>query len=161
MTKPGQVFKAPASGVDFLPTLCSMAKAKIPKNLVIDGTDLTPLFKGEPIKRKTPLQWHYYNATLKEKDSPRAVMRRGDYILTGYYQSQKNIGTGRWYPNHMDFLKGQKLTSFELFELPKDKQQRTNVVKQYPEVFKKMKTELIKYHKQLQQEAYGWQEESK
>ncbi len=158
--KPNTVIETPASGVDFFPTLCRLGKTKKFSHK-IDGIDLIPVIlgQGRDLKRNIPLQWHFYNSTLKDKSCPRAVLRDGNYVLTGFYDTDKPTGRGRWYPDHMDFLKNQKLTSFKLFNISKDKQQENDISSKHPELFKRLSGQLKKYHVELQGEAYGWEKE--
>ncbi len=61
---PGQIqagteSATPVSGVDVLPTLCSLAGAAAPTDRSLDGADISPLFQGEAVPRATPLYWRY------------------------------------------------------------------------------------------------------
>ena len=53
--------KTPISNIDFLPTICHLSGIDIPTNRIIDGTNISPLFDGNSIIRKTPLHWHFYD----------------------------------------------------------------------------------------------------
>ena len=156
VSKAGSKIKAPAGGIDFLPTICSIAKVKVPADLKLDGADITDLLRGKKsIRRKTALQWHHYNSTLKDKTSPRASLRRGAFLICGWYKDQQTMGTGRWYPEHMDYLKNSKLVHFKLYNIEKDPQQKNDLSKEYPERFSYLKKELIQSHQELQNEAFN------
>jgi arylsulfatase A len=60
--KPGTVSDTPVCGVDVLPTLCAAAGIAPPAELVLDGTNLLPLFEGRPFTRTNPLYWRFDNA---------------------------------------------------------------------------------------------------
>lgn len=159
VTNPGQIIREPVGGVDFLPTLCAMAGVPVPEELMLDGIDFTPLFHGEEVDRTTPLQWHYYNSTLHDPDCPRAVLRSGDFVIAGRYDTNKAVGRGRWYPQHMRFLKNQRMVSFALYDIEKDPRQKTDIKSHLPALFKSMRLELENMHRRLQAEAYGWHSE--
>ncbi|MCF7708322.1 MAG: sulfatase-like hydrolase/transferase [Verrucomicrobia bacterium] len=55
----------PVNGTDFLPTFCELAGVSVPDDVVIDGADVTPVFRGEPVDRETPLFWQYDRAISK------------------------------------------------------------------------------------------------
>jgi arylsulfatase A len=160
VTKPGTIINAPASAVDLLPTFCAIAGVAVPADIKIDGSDITPLLKGKSsIKRKTPLQWHHYNSTLKDKNCPRASLRSGDLLLCGWYDNAKPIGVGRWYPKYMDQIKNQKLVEFKLFDISNDPLQKNDISKSHPEKVQAMIKEITAMHSELQTEAYGWEKE--
>ena len=47
------------SAIDFFPTLCSIAGAPLPKDVILDGQDLSTALLGHPTPRKSPLFWEY------------------------------------------------------------------------------------------------------
>ena len=54
----GRVEKEPAGAVDLLPTICGLLGIEKPKNVVLDGSDLTPLLTGTGnFERHQPLFW--------------------------------------------------------------------------------------------------------
>ena len=58
----GSISSTPVSSLDFLPTFCRLAGTQPPADLVLDGTDFSPLLDGQPLVRTKPLFWAYYNA---------------------------------------------------------------------------------------------------
>jgi len=57
--KPGQINNNLIDFTDFLPTLCDVAKIKLPENFITDGRSFFPLMLGQPY---TPREWlfcHY------------------------------------------------------------------------------------------------------
>jgi arylsulfatase A len=54
----GRVEKEPAGAVDLLPTICGLLGIEKPKNVFLDGSDLTPLLTGTgKFERHQPLFW--------------------------------------------------------------------------------------------------------
>ena len=54
----GRVEKEPAGAVDLLPTFCGLLGIEKPKNVFLDGSDLTPLLNGTGnFERHQPLFW--------------------------------------------------------------------------------------------------------
>ena len=54
----GRVEKEPAGAVDLLPTICGLLGIEKPKNVFLDGSDLTPLLTGTGnFERHQPLFW--------------------------------------------------------------------------------------------------------
>ena len=77
--QPGTKSDQPVSGVDLLPTLCSITGAKLPADLAIDGANIVPVFSGKPLDRQTPLYWHYHHAL----SPPKVALRHGDWKILG------------------------------------------------------------------------------
>jgi arylsulfatase A-like enzyme len=78
------------SGVDFLPSLCKIAGAKIPAAVAeeLDGQDLSSAFTGGTPMRSKPIFWEYgRNETsfaypqVKRDRSPNVAVRDGDWKL--------------------------------------------------------------------------------
>jgi arylsulfatase A-like enzyme len=78
------------SGVDFLPSLCKIAGAKIPAAVAeeLDGQDLSSAFTGGTPTRSKPIFWEYgRNETsfaypqVKRDRSPNVAVRDGDWKL--------------------------------------------------------------------------------
>ncbi|MBX3479001.1 MAG: sulfatase [Caulobacter sp.] len=65
--KPGQQISWPVSHIDLMPTLASMTGAALPKGVVIDGVDISPLATGKgPRPADRPIFWQsaYYKSVL-------------------------------------------------------------------------------------------------
>ncbi|MGY8770600.1 MAG: sulfatase family protein [Pirellulales bacterium] len=153
----GTEINNPVGSIDILPTLCTLVEIKIPKDLSLDGADFSPLLFNKPMQRVKPLQWHHYNATLHHQPNPNAVIRDGDFIICGFYD-QSPKGTGRWVPGHMSFIKETKLKRFTLYNLTSDPTQQKNISGNHPELFEKLRTQLIESHTEIQVNALSWQD---
>jgi arylsulfatase A len=115
-------------GCDFFPTICEVTKTPPPKDRVIDGTSLVPLFSGKPVKRKEPIYWrnNYFKMRL--------ALMIGDWKLIG----------------------SDDRKTFELYNLKDDIAETTDVSAKYPERFARMKTMLIKKDKEVLAEGPDW-----
>lgn len=106
----------PICGVDFLPTFCDLAGAKVPKDRTIDGESILPLLKGR--KKKTrALFWHfphYQHAT------PNSIIREGDWKLIWFYEQEKG----------------------ELYNLKNDISETTDLSEKYPKIYNDLKLKL-------------------
>jgi len=76
----GHVEYEPAGQVDLLPTVCGLLGIDTPKNVHLDGSDLTPLLTGraDHFARHQPLFW------LLPASGPAAAMRHGRYSLVAH-----------------------------------------------------------------------------
>ena len=68
------------STVDFMPTFCKLAKARLPKSYNADGEDIGVIFSGKPFQRSKPLFWEY---------GKKSVIRVGDWKL--YCEKKKPL----------------------------------------------------------------------
>ena len=117
------------SGVDLLPTFCSIAGLKLNKELELDGQDMSEAFKGIPIKRTSPLMWEYrYSPWGRHiQKSPMLAMREGNWKL----------------------LMNPDGSRIELYNLKVNPCEVDNLASEYPEIVKKMSRELLKWHMSL------------
>ena len=138
-----------ASGVDVLPTLCSAAGIDGPQDRVIDGVDLTPLFRGEDIQRKKPLFWFFY------RTDPACALRDGDWSLIGYLNENPPEGHA-FQESHMRYVERATLERFELFNLKDDPTQSKDVSCEHPTRFESLKAKMVALHAEVVQEGYDW-----
>ena len=151
--KAESVSQEPVCGIDILPTFCSIAGIDSPKDRKIDGSDISPIFDGKSVDRKTPLHWHFYGSW----SPPRAVLREGDWLLVGMWD-MKEEPKGRFDYEKMKYIKMPKLAEFKLFNMRKDIGQDNDVSSKYPERFAKMKATLIKLNEEVKAEAPVWKD---
>jgi arylsulfatase A len=115
----------------------------------IDGTSLTPLFKGTTFKRETPLMWFFYRAY------PEIAMRMDDYVLIG--NALDSIP--RTHPISdldMDFIKNIQLKKFELYNISEDPAQQNNLAESHPDILNKMKPQMIALLEEIKKEGPYW-----
>lgn len=127
---PGKSNDTPVIGSDLFPTLLEAAGEKLPRERVIDGTCLLPLFEGKTIDRKVPLYWRYHGAPEEFK----VAMRQGDHTL----------------------LANLEFTRFELYNLKNDPKQTKNLVDDEPKLFASMRTALRNLNSEIEREGPEW-----
>jgi arylsulfatase A-like enzyme len=73
--------------VDILPSLCAIAGAPLPKDVVLSGEDMSRALTGTPQVRRRDLMWEYGRSQLyggpreAYHKSPHLAIRRGDWKL--------------------------------------------------------------------------------
>ncbi len=149
-TKPGTECDVPISFVDFAPTFCELAGAKMPTDRAIDGVSILPIFKNKKIVRKTPLFWYFF------RDFPQAALREGDWIMVARLDSEIPKTQHRFYCSNMHFIREKPLVSFELYNIKNDIGQQNNLADSKPERFKAMKKKMVDLHKEVIAEGYVW-----
>jgi arylsulfatase A len=113
----GRIEKTPAGAVDVLPTLCGLVGVDQPKNVRLDGADLSPLLKTDSnrFNRQQPLTWH------SPTSQPVLAIRDGNYSLVGWRNKEypKDKAAIEDVMNQMKLIlekhHGRKLTRNELW----------------------------------------------
>ena len=149
--KQNRAVKEPAGLVDILPTLCGLLNLEVPKDRMIDGSDLSTLLQGEANKfrRHQPLFWHL------QKSRPIVAMRDGDFSLVAnpdYEISQSNMFQESWIP----IIKTGGYKDFQLFDLSKDPGQIENIASENPELLNKLKAKLLKMNQSIMGDGVDW-----
>ena len=151
--KPGTVCREPVSNLDVLPTLCELAGVRAPGGRVLDGASLLPVFEGRPLRRSTPLHWHYFNALGR----PRSAMREGDWKILGIpAAAESRRAGGAFTPEAMGRIKGMTLESFELYNLRQDIGEKKDLAAAEPARTRRMADTLIRLHEQVKAEGPDW-----
>ncbi|MCP4263018.1 MAG: sulfatase-like hydrolase/transferase [Planctomycetes bacterium] len=117
------------AGVDWLPTVCSLAKANIPGNLNPDGEDMSAALWGKPKKRSKPLMWEWRFRIFGDMvhKCPMLAIRDGNWKLL-------------MNPDH---------SRIELYDIVKDPTELDNVVDRHPDIAKKLSQQLLEWQKTL------------
>ena len=121
------VISSLGSTLDILPSFCQMANVKIPKDLVLDGNDLSGVWKngfGSPRN-----EMFYYHGTKL------FAVRKGDYKL--YFMKNNPDG----YPEQLESLE-----KAQLFNLSIDPSERFEIAEKHQEIVEEIKL-LAKNHK--------------
>ena len=98
----GATCDTPIISVDFLPTFASLAGAALPTAQPVDGTDISPLLRGEPIKERS-IFWHYPlylpgrgldiavpgGKTYSWRGFPSTSLRRADWKLIEFHEDNR------------------------------------------------------------------------
>ncbi len=148
----GATSSEPVGVVDMLPTLAALAEVASPADRAIDGTDLTPLFRGESITRERPLFWFFY------RNSPQMALRSGDWVLNGFIDDpvEKRI---HWLSSEdMPFIKASTPTRFELFNVRTDIGQQNNLAASESARLAELKTQMVALHREVVEEGDDWTE---
>ncbi len=122
VTKPGSVNHTPVMGIDFFPTFITASNATMPAQ--IDGMNLLPLLKGEPVERP-PLFWHYPHYG-NQGGFPSGATRQGDWKLIERYED------GR----------------VHLYNLKEDPGERNDLARKHPEKVKKLRAQLHAWYQE-------------
>lgn len=114
------------AGVDWLPTVCSLAGAELPSDLNPDGEDMSQALLGKPKDRARPLLWQWRFRIFGDMvhKSPMLAIRQGKWKLL------MNPDRGR----------------IELYDIPGDPTELDNVAGQHPDVVKELSEKLLKWH---------------
>jgi len=117
------------SATDLLPSLSNIAAVNLPANYEGDGKDRSKVFFGKASARNMDLYWEYGRNNIafkypKERDkSPNLAIRSGEWKL----------------------LMNSDGTDVQLYNIPKDKNEATDVAATQPEVVKELKDKLNKW----------------
>ena len=117
------------SGIDWLPTVCSLAGVQVPSNLKPDGEDMSVALLGKPTERTKPLMWEWRFRIFGDMvhKSPMLAIRDGKWKLL-------------MNPDH---------SRIELYDIPRDPTELDNVADQHPAVVKKLSKKVLKWQKSL------------
>ncbi|MDO8585462.1 MAG: sulfatase [Armatimonadota bacterium] len=118
----GSICADPASNLDILPTLASLAGTKAPTDRIIDGRDITPLLLCKD----------------DMDDYPFFYMRNWDVCAVRY---------GKWKLHVRD--REQQLEAIELYDLRADIGETTNLAGRYPKMVDKLKAMIAEFCKTL------------
>ncbi|WP_417384361.1 sulfatase [Gimesia sp.] len=122
--KPGSVNNDLVSNLDFAETFLNIAQVPIPADM--QGVSLVPLFKGEEVKWRDSLYYHYYEFYNDRRSAH--MVRRHNGVRTKRYKLIDFYNLGEW----------------ELYDLEKDPREMKNVYSEpeYAQVVKDLKAEL-------------------
>jgi len=112
-----------AAHIDVLPTLAYLCNVEIPNDRIIDGKNLVPLIKSEPVPWANRTLFFYWSRRYPELYNNMAL-QKGKYKLIG----------------HTDF--NSRISEFELFNLEMDSYELKNIVSENKEMANNLKAEL-------------------
>jgi arylsulfatase A len=125
--KAGTVSTEPVCNVDLLPTLCAISGVQPPQR-TLDGTNVMPIFEGQPVVRPHPLYWQYDFATSR----PWVVALRD----------------GPW-----KLLANAELDKFELYNVVDDVGEAWGLADRHPELVRRMAADMKRLHKDIRAEG--------
>ncbi len=117
------------AGVDWLPTVCSLAGVSVPAGHDLDGEDMSDVFLGTQRARSTPLMWEWRFRIMGEPfhHSPQLAIRDGDWKLL-------------MNPDH---------SRVELYDLKRDLTQLNNVAEHHPDVVERLSQRVLAWQQDL------------
>ena len=119
----------PLCAVDLLPTFCSLGDATLPPDIQLDGEDMADVFRGQQRARTTSLMWEWrfpvHGHCLNK--SPMLGIRKGPWML----------------------LLNPDRSRVELFDVPADPMQLTNLAKEHPNIVEEMAGEVVAWQATL------------
>jgi N-acetylgalactosamine-6-sulfatase len=117
------------AGCDLLPTVCKMAGVEVPPDHVLDGEAMHDVLLGSTRKRVRPLFWNWRFRIAGEPfhHSPMLAIRDGDFKL----------------------LMNPDRSRIELYDIPEDPTQLTNVAEKHPDLVARMADALLAWHATL------------
>ena len=128
-TQVGASITSMMSNLDVLPTLAKWTSAPLPKGRTLDGQSIADVLTGKAPKHPWHRPIYYYNNSVCE------AVRQGDWK---YREVKAN--------NNVGGVAGSPLPAqTELFNLAYDPSERTNVIKEYPEIAQKLKVLFDQY----------------
>ena len=127
---PDSVSDEPVIGSDIFVTALRAAGAPVPSDRVIDGGDLLPSLAGRPVERARPLYWRCVIAPEPLK----TAMRIGDWKI----------------------LADEGLNTFELYNLRRDRAEKTELSAQEPAKLAEMTAALRKLNAEIEAEGPDW-----
>jgi arylsulfatase A len=131
--QPGTLSDEPIIGSDVFPTMLEAAGAPVPEDITLDSTSILPLIQGKAFERGKPLYW------------------RNSFKWRGNYKFEVAIREGEW-----KLVADSLLNEFELYDINSDPRETTDLSAHYPELFERMKAELIAYDRDVLAEGPTW-----
>jgi arylsulfatase A-like enzyme len=119
------------AGVDFLPTVCKLANAPLPADIVLDGEDTSDILLGTSRPRTKPLMWEWRFNIAGEPfhKSPILAIRDGNWKL----------------------LLNPDMSRVELYDLPKDPTQLNNVAEHHTDIVDRLSKQVLDWQATLPQ----------
>ena len=125
----GKVDKTSVLGaVDCLPTICSIAGVKTP-DIKPDGEDISDILRGKSRARRRPLFWEWRAGVAGNQayKPPALAIRDGNWKLYANPNGSRQ----------------------ELYNIPKDPEERTNLAAKNPEVAARLLAKLLEWKRTL------------
>lgn len=141
---PGEVYDAPATMLDWVPTIASLAGASIPSGIEIDGTDISLELTGNRASEPSDRPFAFYSHGRLE------ALRMGDWKLKRPYSTE---GHPLPAPLRM-FLGGEiGLDAHDtlLFNLADDPGERKNLAKSNPDKVAELEALMVEFETRIGQ----------
>ena len=145
----GQVTDTPVSSLDFLPSFCKLAGAKIPAELKPDGVVMFP----EPGERTKPLIWCYYNAINEH----RVAMRHGGWKVLAKMDKLDGKKFSNLHSGNAEAAKSAKLTDIEIYRVTDDIAEAKNLAGENAAELEKLTKTLNTAYAELISDSPVWE----
>ncbi len=122
------------SAVDFLPSLATIARAKLPDGYVSDGEDLSAALRGESPARAKALYWEY-----GRNDTSFAYPR-----MPRHRSPNLAVREGRW-----KLLVQSDGSGAQLFDVVADAKETTDLAAERPELVQRLSEQCLAWRKSL------------
>ncbi len=150
--KPGTVSDEPVCGVDFLPTVCSIAGIEPPNNRQLDGANFLPVLASQTIPRSTPLYWHFNQATSE----PKVALRVGDWKILATLDKKPLPATNDITEQGERDFKEVEMVGFSLYNLRRDIGEKKDLATQQPEKLAELRELLQRKYHEVRAESPTW-----
>ncbi len=122
--RPGQIpadslCSVPITSVDFLPTFCELAQARLPQKRKIEGVSIVDLLRGGKELDREGIFWHYPHYA-NQGGRPGCSVRSGDWKLIEFFEDR-----------HV-----------ELYNLSNDVSEETDLAAKEPEIVQRLRSML-------------------
>jgi arylsulfatase A-like enzyme len=135
---PGSRCDVPITSVDFLPTFAKLAGAELPASQPVDGADLSPLFRGEPIAERS-IFWHF-PLYLAGAGLDIALPGGKTYSWRGFPSTSLRRGPWKMIHFHED-------DAVALYNLEDDPGEQSDLASELPEKAAELRAELAAWQK--------------
>ena len=146
--EPGSISGQLVNGTDWLPTVCAMAGVPVPKDRVIDGISILPLFAGHTLRREIPACWMFPCGT-DYFYLPNMAMRDGSHTMIGWFDAENRKPGSQW-------IKSTKLVKFALYDLSRDTAQVHDLSRTDVSTYNRLRTRMKTLWGAIQSEAPMW-----
>jgi len=126
--QPGSISAVPVIGSDIFPTVLEIAGINPPEDVTLDGSSIVPVLEKREFQRSRPLYWR------NNRKEFRIALREGDWKIIALSDR----------------------TRFELYNLVADPRETTDQSTLEPEIFERLKKELIEYDNEVLEEGPDW-----
>ncbi len=147
----GRVSDEPVWALDFLPTFCELAGIQPPSGLQLDGISIVRLLSGQPVSRRQPLFWCYFNSLSQQQ----IAMRSGSWKMLAKLDVGRPAKLRNLTVDDRTAVMSMTLTDFELYRLDEDIHETHNVFATEPRA-NELKLRMVQEFEKLVKNSHYW-----